>query len=272
MPNQANSPVEQLRSDLNRLKSSLSRSRARQVQAKSIIDGSRAVVQEYFNVRREELSQLGLDDESLGGLDTLMQELLRLTQRSSLKSRYEQALKSINQELNGVEVASLSPEGPGSVSTDPLDGKERRIADTLDGLVSSAGISYRQACRDLRDTERLSYRGAAAELREALREALDHLASDRDVSEQAGFKFEKDQAKPTMKQKVRYILKSRGKNKTVSEAPERAVEIVEEMVGALARSVYNRSSLSTHVGTTNQEVQQVKAYVDVVLGELLEIA
>lgn len=75
-----------------------------------------------------------------------------------------------------------------------------------------------------------------------------------------------------MKQKVRYILKSRGKNKTVSEAPEKAVEIVEEMVGALARSVYSRSSLSTHVGTTKQEVQQVKAYVDVVLGELLEIA
>ncbi len=75
-----------------------------------------------------------------------------------------------------------------------------------------------------------------------------------------------------MKQKMRYILRSRGKNKTVSEAPEKAVEIVEEMVGALARSVYNRSSLSTHVGTTKQEVQQVKAYVDVVLGELLEIA
>ncbi|MDI9434279.1 MAG: hypothetical protein QM570_21385 [Planctomycetota bacterium] len=272
MPNQANPPIEQLRADINRLKSSLSRSRAKQVQAKSIIEGSRTVIQEYFNARRAELSQLGLDDESLGGLDALMQELLRLTQRSSLKTRYEQVLKSLNQELNGVEVASLCPQGSGSTSGDLLDGKERRIAHTLDGLVSSAGISYRQACRDLRDTQRLSYRGAAAELREALREALDHLAPDDDVSEQPGFKLEKDQTKPTMKQKMRYILRSRGKNKTVSEAPEKAVEIVEEMVGALARSVYNRSSLSTHVGTTKQEVQQVKAYVDVVLGELLEIA
>ena len=49
------------------------------------------------------------------------------------------------------------------------------------------------------------------------------------------------------------------------------MRVVEERVGALARSVYTRSSLSTHVGTTKQEVQQVKAYVDVVLSELLEI-
>lgn len=272
MPNPANSTVEQLRNDLNRVRSLLSRSRAKQVQANSIIDGSKAVVQDYFNAKRAELSQLGLDDESLGGLDTLMQDLLRLTQRSSLKTRYEQTLKQLNQELNGVEVASLSPLKSGNASGHSLDGKEHRIAETLDELVSSAGISYRQACLDLRAPERLSYRGAAAELREALREALDHLAPDEDVSGQPGFKPEKDQAKPTMKQKVRYILKSRGKNKTVSDAPEKAVEVVEEMVGALARSVYNRSSLSTHVGTTKQEVQQVKAYVDVVLGELLEIA
>lgn len=266
------SPVERLRTGLNDVKRSLSRSTAKQVQAKSIIEGSKTVVADYFNAQRSELSMLGLDDESLGGLDALMQELLRLTQKASRKTRYGQVVKQLNQELNGVEVASLAPGESGDASSNSLDGKERRIAETLDGLVSSAGVSYRQACHDLRDGQRLSYRGAAAELREALRETLDHLAPDDDVTSQTGFKLEKDQTKPTMKQKVRYILKSRGKNKTISDAPEKAIEIVEEMVGALARSVYNRSSLSTHVGTTKQEVQQVKAYVDVVLGELLEIA
>ncbi|MCF7982345.1 MAG: hypothetical protein K9K86_10195 [Pseudomonadales bacterium] len=54
--------------------------------------------------------------------------------------------------------------------------------------------------------------------------------------------------------------------------PRDTVQVIEERVGALARSVYTRSSISTHVGTTKQEVQQVKAYVDVVLSELLEIA
>ena len=124
----------------------------------------------------------------------------------------------------------------------------------------------------MRDNTRYSYRGVAAELREALREVLEYLAPDKIVTSQENFKLEKDQKKPTMKQKVQYILKSRGKNKSQIEAPENAVAVVEEKVGALARSVYNRSSASTHVCTSKQEVQQIKAYVDVVLGELLEIA
>jgi hypothetical protein len=273
MPSNADYEVSRLRTRLTKLRSLLSRSRARQVQAKSIIDGSRDIVQDYFNIIRPAFVAEGLDDESLGGIDTLMQDLLTFTQKSSLKKNYEQKLKSIGQELNGVEVALLTA-STSQESDNPvgLDGKETRIAQTLSLLVSSAGISYQQACLDLRDSNRLSFRGAAAELREAMREALDHLAPDKDVSEQDGFVFEKGQTKPTMKQKVRYILKSRGKSKSVSEAPENAVAVIEDRVGALARSVYTRSSLSTHVGTTKQEVQQIKAYVDVVLGELLEIA
>ncbi|MFZ2147916.1 MAG: hypothetical protein WAV28_11910, partial [Sedimentisphaerales bacterium] len=98
------------------------------------------------------------------------------------------------------------------------------------------------------------------------------LAPDKEIISQQNFKFEKDQIKPTMKQKVSYILKSRGKNESQIDAPENAVTLVEDKVGALARSVYNRSSVSTHIRTSKQEVQQIKAYVDVVLGELLEIA
>lgn len=268
-----NPAITELRAALDRLRILLSTSKARQVQAKSIVDGARSAVHNYFEESRPDLAKQGLDNESLGGLDTLMQGLLVLSQKASLKKSYEQKLKSISQELNGVEVALVTI--PSTVERkDPrgLDGKETRIANTLFSLVPSAGVSYEQACRDLRDTERLSFRGAAAELREALRESLDHLAPDKDVMAQNGFKLEKDQKTPTMKQKVRYILKSRGKSKTVSETPESAVQVVEERVGALTRSVYTRSSLSTHVGTTKEEVQQIKAYVDVVLSELLEIA
>lgn len=268
-----NSPVAQFRTDLERLKVLVNRSKAKQVQAKSITNSARSTVLSYFDETRPILAQNGLDNESLGGVDTLMQSLLVLSQKASLKTSYSRVLKAAIQELNGVEVA-LVTNAPTIVNLDSvdLDGKEVRIARTLSSLVTSAGVSYEQACRDLRDASRLSFRGAATELREALREALDHLAPDPDVAAQDGFKLERDQKTPTMKQKVRYILKSRGKSKTVSEAPESAVQVIEERVGALARSVYNRSSLSTHLGTTKQEVQQIKAYVDVVLGELLEIA
>ena len=71
-----------------------------------------------------------------------------------------------------------------NLSTIKLDGKEQRIVATLTGLIESAGRSYEQACLDLRDNAKCSYRGAAAELRETLREVLDHLAPDKEVISQ----------------------------------------------------------------------------------------
>lgn len=265
--------LAETRSQLKRLRTLLSISRAKQVQAMSIVNTARKVVNYYFSETQPAFTTHGLDQESLAGLDNWMQQLLTLTQKAALKAAYEQTVKAVSQELNGVEVALLTASpGRGPASPPKLDGKESRITSTLYGLVATAGLSYEQACLDLRDTTRLSFRGVAAELREALREVLDHLAPDRDVQAQPNFKLEKNRPKPTMKQKVRFILSFRGKGKSLTEAPENAVSIVEDRVGALARSVYNRSSVSTHVGSSKQEVQQIKAYVDVVLGELLEIA
>ena len=269
----ANGQLAALRAQVQQVRNLLSRARAKQVQAASIKNASKEVVNGYFGQTRASFASKGLDNESLAGLDKWMQELLTHTQKAALKANYTRTLKSIDQELNGIEVAlvSASPSKPQS-GTKHLDGKEERIASTLSGLVATAGLSYRQGCVDLRDDSRHSYRGAAAELREALREVLDHLAPDKDVTAQPGFKLGADQKKPTMKQKVRFILASRGKGKTQTAPAESSTSLVEDGVGALARSVYDRSSLSTHVGTTKQEVQQVKAYVDVVLTELLEIA
>jgi len=269
----ANGEVATLRYQVKQVKNLLSRARAKQVRATSIKNASKELVNSFFGQARSSFAAHGLDDESMAGLDKWMQELLSIAQRASLKTNYLRLLKLIEQELNGIELALLTA-SPASRQSNPggLDGKEARIVSTLAGLVPSAGLSYEQACFDLRSVSRRSYRGAAAELREALREVLDHLASDKDVTAQPGFKLEADQKKPTMKQKVRFILASRGKGKSQTAPAENSTSLVEEMVGALARSVYNRSSLSTHVGTTKQEVQQVKAYVDVVLTELLEIA
>jgi len=268
-----NSHLISVRERLKRVKSLLNRASAKQVQAQSIVTASKNLVNHYFNDVRPIFCSNGLDDESLGGLDNWTQQLLELTQKSSLKSKYDRIVKSIEQELNGIEIALVTATvEPQVVSTIKLDGKEQRITSTLSGLVESAALSYEQACLDLRDNKRRSYRGAAAELRETLREVLDYLAPDEDVSLQDNFKLEKDQTKPTMKQKVRYILKSRGKKKAQIDAPEVTVTLIEDKVGSLARSVYNRSSISTHVSTSRQEVRQIKAYVDVILGELLEIA
>lgn len=272
MPENRNSHLAGLRQQLKTLKVCLGRTRSKQVRSAGARETSRTLVATYFSTARPLFSSAGLDDETLGGLDSWMQQLLILAQKAALRSTYNDTAKAIEHEFNGVELAlvTASPVVSGSRTLN-LDGREIRIAKTLSDLVPSAGLSYEQACRDLRDENRRSYRGVAAELRESLREVLDQLAPDKEVTAQSGFRLVKDQNGPTMQQKVRFILKSRGMNKSQSSTAESAVNVVDERVGALARSVYTRSSVSTHVGTSKQEVQQVKAYVDVVLAELLEI-
>ena len=78
----------------------------------------------------------------------------------------------------------------------------------------------------------------ASELREVLRELLDHLAPDEDVRRRV--KLEKDQRRPSMKQKAIFIMKSRGIGETGRKTSEHAVEAIENSVGLLARSVYGR--------------------------------
>ena len=118
---------------------------------------------------------------------------------------------------------------------------------------------------------RFSYRGTASELREVLRETLDIPAPDDDIAKQSWFKLETNCTGPTMKQKVRFILSSRGKSKAQRALPEKSIDLVENLCGDVARAVYTRASTSTHVQTTKQEVQQMKRYLDAVLFDVLEI-
>ena len=55
---------------------------------------------------------------------------------------------------------------------------------------------------------------------------------------------------------------------TVAEA---SLATVDEAVAALARSTYQRGSVSTHVTSTGKEIKSLKRYVDALLGELLEV-
>jgi predicted pPIWI-associating nuclease len=151
-----------------------------------------------------------------------------------------------------------------------LSREEAAILKTLDALVSSAAASYRQGLQDLAGSERISYRGTAADFRESLRETLDHLAPDAEVIQQQGFVLEQNQTRPTMKQKVRFVLASRGRHKTQRESAERSMSLIDELTGGIMRAIYNRASLATHVEERKREVQRVKRYVETVLIDLLE--
>jgi hypothetical protein len=114
-------------------------------------------------------------------------------------------------------------------------------------------------------------RGTAVELREALREVLDHLAPDDEVVKVPGFRFEGDQTRPTMRQKARFVLRSRRYPDTTAKAPEDAASVIDELVASLVRSVYQKGAFTTHVASARASLRQLKMYVDTVLAELLEV-
>ena len=257
------------------LKSGLTKCKAVNVNTAQLKDAAQAAVQHYFRQCRPEIQQSGVAEAELQSLDQPFQNLLKLANGNNPVDRYKKELGAIHSAKMVIETErenrigeTLARKG-GSGSF--LNGQEATILKTLEQLAPLAALSYRQACTDLAARDRLSYRGTANELREALRELLDHLAPDADVEARAGFKFEDKQTKPTMKQKVRFILRARGLPATASDAPEGAVVLVDELVGKLTRSTYNRSSISAHVSSARGEVCQMKMYVDSVLAELLEI-
>lgn len=264
---------DNLGAQLDAFASALARSQAVNVNAQGLRDSAKEIVQSYFRVVRPDLINIGFSEEELSGLDSEIQALLRLAQGRNAKRSYLQALKRIRELRFVIETQRefrLGEQGVDKQRDTQTSSIEQRIVDTLHGLVPTAALSYEQALLDL-NIERVSYRGTASELREALRETLDHLAPDSAVTAAEGFKLESGRTKPTQKQKVRHILRSRQMSGSRRSTPEASVDLIEELTGTLARASYDRSSLDTHVAATEAEVRQMKMYVDSVLAELLEI-
>jgi hypothetical protein len=239
-------------------------------------DSARSLVQDYFRGVRPDLATLDFGDPDLEVLDQHMQRLLALANGRNARTSYTVALRQIRQEVQRIEFARerrLGERRDGAATGHALiTDVEARIIATLQQLVPSAALSYEQALRDLTDsTGRLSFRGTANELREALRETVDHLAPDEDVMAAQGFQLERDQTGPTQRQKVRHILRSRRLPEAARRTPEDAVSLIEDRMGSLARASYTRTSLSTHIASTEHEVRQLKMYVDGVLAELLQV-
>jgi hypothetical protein len=260
-----------LATSIEALRTDLARSKATKVAKESLRQQAREIVQQYFRRVRPHLLDLDCDPSRL---DSEMQALLRLANGVNRRTTYVQTLGRIRKRRSEMEVdremrlgSVLALDG----GADRLDRTEELILTTLQRLAPSAALSYEQAMLDLNDPNRVSYRGTANELREGLREVLDQLAPDDQVSASSGFKLENGQTKPTQRQKVRYILKSRDLGESARKTPEDAVSLIDELTASLTRAAYARSSVSAHVATAQQEVRQLKMYIDSVLAELLAI-
>lgn len=267
--------IQQLIDNLAALQAQIRRSRAINVNSWQSKSGTIELATRYFTSYRPVLVNAIRESETLKAHDAKWQDLVRLAQGNNMRRSYIRLIGTIEKELKEFSIISLSraSEGEGeNQSLSPLTPSEKQLVSTLEALLPTAAASYRQGILDLRQGDRLSYRGTACELREALRETLDHLAPDDDVMNQSGFKLDDGQKKPTMKQKARFVMNSRGRSKTQRDVAEKSISGVESLTGELVRATYDRASLATHLETTRIEVQRIKRYVDTVLFDLLEVS
>jgi hypothetical protein len=266
-----------LLASLGELERAISRVSAVNVNTTTARDSAKSLIQDYFRRTRSDLIAVGLAEADVEELDGQMQRLLQLANGRNAKTTYTRLLREIRRNVQNIELIReyrLGEQRQGEGAQRPVLATdiETKIIETLTELVPSAALSYQQALRDLGvSTERLSFRGTAVELREALRETLDHLAPDGDVMAAPGFKLERDRTGPTQKQKVRFILRSRRVPEGARKTPEESVSLIEKLTGSLTRASYDRGSLATHVASTENEVRQLKMYVDSVLAELLQV-
>ncbi len=256
------SEVEKQRKALNTLNGG-------QVHSAKIRSALRGMAERYFSDIRPTLVDPSEDEGHIAAVNSAMQSLVHASYKRGMAATYIELLRTAKGHLIQLDSALLfARPQQNQYEKTALD---VRIITTLRALVPSAALSYEQALQDLGQPERLSWRGPAADLREALRETLDRLAPDDEVKAMPGYKDEPDARGPTMKQKVRFILRNRQVSKALTATTEDATRAVDESIGAFVRSVYTRSSISTHTPTEKSEVSRVLDLVRVVLSELLEV-
>ncbi|MBL8572839.1 MAG: hypothetical protein JNM13_04105 [Hyphomicrobiaceae bacterium] len=262
--------LRDLQADLKRFRTKLPKPKTKAVRGKQLLYEMQHMVDGYFRVCRPKMAEYGADDVDLRALDGEMHLILENSHKQVLASVHDRVLKAAIAATMPLEHTLVAANGPMDRSAD-LNPVDERILATLASIVPSARSAYAQAMVDLQQETRLSWRGPATDLREALRETLDHLAPDAAVKGAPNYAQEPGTNGPTMKQKVRYILSQRGRGSSQTAPAENAVKAVDELLGGFVRSVYTRSSVSTHTNSTRDEALKVRSFVRVALCELLEI-
>ena len=262
------SHVTTLIAEVDKARAALNRVKNPQLHSATARASLRGIVERYFNEVRPSTDGAPMAPQHVEGVDTAMQALLALCHKKGSVQKYKDLLRQAKSHLIHLDSGLVA--GVGRQSGVDRNDQDVRIVTTLRALLPGAALSYEQALVDLGTSERISWRGPATDLREALRETLDHLAPDKDVQESVGYKQEPNTNGPTMKQKVRYILRNRGQSKATAATTEDATVAIDEALGTFVRSVYTRSSVSTHTPTDRTEVLRLRDLVRVVLGELLE--
>jgi len=213
-------------------------------------------------------------------MDGYFEVLQNNSAKRSFRSNYVDLFKKIQKKFLELELQNeySAPDAKGEqVKNSTISSVENKIHQTLSKIDSTIAASYMQLLMDINDESKISFKGTVHELREVLREVLARLAPDNEVEKSKGFKLEDKCIKPTMKQKVLFIFNQRGSSKDekdIALASVTPIELGENAVAGLARTVYTSGSTSAHTSSVSSirgHIIQLKMYLDAVLCHLLEI-
>ncbi len=163
-----------LRKELASLKAKLAKCKAINANTATIKDSAKTVTQVYFRECRPELRSTGLGAADLDSLDGLFQNLLKLANGNNPVRRYKTEMAALSKLLNTIEAEREKRISESSIATPQrlhATAQDAAILSTLEAMAPGAALSFRQACLDLADEGRFSFRGTANELRESVRES-----------------------------------------------------------------------------------------------------
>lgn len=234
----------------------------------------RSVVGAWFSEYQSAFIQVVGDNEQIPAMDEALQDVLRLTLKETPRRTVVRALGRAADRFGENLLIPLSRAYWSQAPARSPAGRDEGTAARLRQLDSDLADSYEQAVRDIEETDRLSYRGPAAELREVVSAVLHKLAPNQQVERldwyrEARKSGVRTEPTPTRAERIKFILRSRAKGSATTETAESFMTSVEERLANVVNSTYKRGSAATHGGAERDELVQLLPYINAVLSELL---
>lgn len=240
-----------------------------------------AACQTWFSEHTRAIQLLGVPAETVVALNGRFGDLLRLAGTSRRRVLYMGNIQEIQKMLDGfyadAQVVEWQQER-GSVANHQTSGTQDQVLDLLNSVDADLATRYRQVIQDLSEVGRVSYTGTAGELREILRIVLHTKAPEEEVRKKEWFIQKRESTNnddekkrgPTHAERVRYILETQRhtsqKDLTNAQANQ---ELVDAILGQVARSAYDRMSAKVHGGNDKKEIIRSLQYINALLADLL---
>jgi hypothetical protein len=155
--------IAELIKKIDVVKKSLSNVTSNQLHSDKLRGEIRVLIEAYFKVVRPQITTNSSQGSEIGKVDEYFQTLLELCHKKGKVSTYTKSLTTIRSLLIKIDSSQVSFNTLPVVTQNSID---LTIIDTLQKIMPSAALSYKQAIEDLTQGARYSWRGPATDLRE----------------------------------------------------------------------------------------------------------